>query len=161
MSDLNIKVYAMPGARLPERATPGSAGLDVCALPGPDTIITIPPKKRMAVPTGLFFEIPHGYFITLRPRSGMALKSGVTLINSPATIDSDYRGELKVILGNLGEEPFTIENGQRIAQLFVEKILDFEFSVVETKSELSDTDRGSGGFGSTGHSAPASENRLA
>jgi dUTP pyrophosphatase len=145
-----VKIYAAPGARVPERATPGSAGLDVRALTGIDTIITIPPGKRMAIPTGLYFEIPEGYFVTLRPRSGLALKHGLTLINTPATIDSDYRGELQVIMGNIGHEPVTIENGDRIAQLFLEKVNEFRFQQVETRGQLSGTDRGEGGFGSTG-----------
>lgn len=151
MSLPEVKIYASPGARIPEKATPGSAGLDVRAFSGIDTVVTIPPGKRMAIPTGLFFEIPPGYYISLRPRSGLALKHGLTLINTPATIDSDYRGELMVIMGNLGNEPVTIENGDRIAQLFLEKVTEFRFVNVETRGELSGTDRGTGGFGSTGN----------
>ncbi len=148
-----VKIHSLPGARLPFKATTGSAAYDVCCHLGIDECMQIPPGGRKAIPTGLFFEIPPGYFISLRPRSGLALKHGITLPNSPATIDSDYRGELKVILINLGEELFTVNNGDRIAQLLVEKECLAEFESVPFAEELSDTKRGPGGFGSTGHSS--------
>lgn len=104
---------------------------------------------RLTVPTGLFFEIPPGYFISVRPRSGLAVKNGITLLNTPGTIDSDYRGELRIIMINLGQEDFRIRHGDRIAQMLIEKSVKTEF--VETDfSDLEKSDRGSGGFGSTG-----------
>ena len=145
-----VKVYLAPGAVLPRRATPAAAGMDVCALLDSDTNIKIPPGERIAVPTGLYFEIPAGYFISLRPRSGLALKKGLTLLNTPATIDSDYRGELKVILANLGAKAVMIENGDRIAQLLLEKSQPFTWRQVESQEILEDSERGEGGFGSTG-----------
>jgi dUTP pyrophosphatase len=145
-----VKIYRAPGAALPMRATAGAAALDLCACLPPDTELILPPGERMAVPTGLNFEIPPGYFISLRPRSGLALRDGLILPNSPATIDSDYRGELKVIVANIGAEPIRIRHRDRIAQLLLEKVHPFEWDEVEDISELSDTPRGDGGFGSTG-----------
>ncbi|MBP3416865.1 MAG: dUTP diphosphatase [Spirochaetaceae bacterium] len=133
------------GAILPSYQTAGAAGADVCAcLPQP---IVLEPGARAMVPTGLSFEIPCGYEIQVRPRSGLAAKNGVTVLNSPGTIDSDYRGEVKVILINLGSEPFAIAHGDRIAQLIVAPVEQAQFHVVES---LSSTQRGQGGFGSTG-----------
>jgi dUTP pyrophosphatase len=144
-----VKLHRRSGARIPERATEGAACFDVSAHLEVDTEIVISPGDRLTVPTGLFFEIPHGFYISLRPRSGLAFKHGITLLNSPATIDCDYRGELKVLLVNLGHEDFRIKHGDRIAQLMLEKIENVQF--VETEfSELNETGRGSGGFGSTG-----------
>lgn len=145
-----VKIYVSPGARIPERATPGSAGYDVCALLEPDTYINLNPGDRMAVPTGLFFELPEGTFISLRPRSGLALKHGVTLLNTPATIDSDYRGELMVIMANLGASSYRIQSGDRICQLLLERSLPIEWQKAGRPEELGDSERGSGGFGSTG-----------
>lgn len=150
INSIPVKIYAMKGATLPRQATPGSAALDVCACLELDTEIRIPPGERMAIPTGLFMEIPHGYFVSMRPRSGLALKHGVSLPNSPATIDSDYRGELKVIMINLGKQDFVIRHGDRIAQMILERVVPFHFEKVDHPGELSDTDRGAGGFGSTG-----------
>ena len=99
------------------------------------------------IPTGLFFEIPEGYEVQIRPRSGLAAKNGVTVLNTPGTIDSDYRGEINVILINLGDKPFTVNNGDRIAQMLVAPVIQAEFSVV---TSLDETERGAGGFGSTG-----------
>lgn len=133
------------GAILPSYQTAGAAGADVCAcLPQP---IVLEPGAWAMVPTGLSFEIPCGYEIQVRPRSGLAAKNGVTVLNSPGTIDSDYRGEVKVILINLGSEPFAIAHGDRIAQLIVAPVEQAQFHVVES---LSSTQRGQGGFGSTG-----------
>lgn len=130
---------------LPEYKTDGAAGLDLTAnLEKP---ITLKPLERTLVPTGLFLAIPKGYEGQIRPRSGWALKHGITCLNSPGTIDSDYRGELKVILANLSNEDFTISDGERIAQLVIAKHEIINFNLVE---ELDSTNRGEGGFGSTG-----------
>ena len=145
-----VKVYLAPGARLPGKATSDSAGFDVHACLEIDTYIQIPPGERITIPTGLYFQIPSGFFITLRPRSGLALKNGLTLLNSPATIDSDYRGELRVLIVNLGTDNASIQNGDRIAQLFVEKCLDFKWEQVQEYDHLEKSVRGTGGFGSTG-----------
>ena len=146
----NVRVHRAPGAKLPERATQGAAAMDVAACLPPDTEIVIPPGERIAVPTGLTFEIPPGYFISLRPRSGLALKHGVTLPNTPATIDADFRGELKVILANTGAADFRIVHGARVAQLLLERVIDFQWHEVESTDELGASERGAGGFGSTG-----------
>jgi dUTP pyrophosphatase len=119
--------------------------MDLRAFIGGD--IVIPPLGRAKIPTGLFMEIPSGYEGQVRPRSGLALRSGVTVLNSPGTIDSDYRGELEVILINLGAEPFTVKNGDRIAQMVISPVLRADIAEAET---LSETKRGGGGFGSTG-----------
>lgn len=132
-------------AVVPSYQTEGAAGADVCACIEQDIILE--PGKRTLVPTGLCMEIPAGYEIQVRPRSGLAVKHGITCLNTPGTIDSDYRGEVKVLLINLGDQPFVIKNGDRIAQLVVAPVTQAEFSKVEI---LSDTVRGSGGFGSTG-----------
>ncbi|MDP3742295.1 MAG: dUTP diphosphatase [Candidatus Micrarchaeota archaeon] len=125
--------------------TPGAAGADVRANVSED--LTIAPGKRFAVPTGLFLEIPFGYEVQVRPRSGLSLKHGIMLPNSPGTIDSDYRGELHVIMLNLGDNDFVVKNGDRIAQLVVAKVHRADFAEHE---ELTETQRGKGGFGSTG-----------
>jgi dUTP diphosphatase len=131
--------------RLPGYATPGSSGMDVRAfLPDP---VDLAPGQRFAVPTGLAVEVPMGYELQVRPRSGLALKYGVTCLNTPGTIDADYRGELKVILANLGAETFRIASGDRIAQLVLCAVAKAKIVLAD---ELSDTDRGEGGFGHTG-----------
>ncbi len=140
-----VKCIAEKGAILPAYQTIGSAGADVCALL--DETVCLKPGMRQMIPTGLRFEIPLGYEIQMRPRSGLALKYGVTCVNSPGTIDSDYRGEVKVILINLGQEDFIINNGDRIGQVVLAPVYQAEFTIVD---ELSDTERGIGGFGSTG-----------
>lgn len=143
--ELSIKCIAKPGAQLPEYATAGAAGADICAfLKEP---IFIPPRSRRIIPTGLSFEIPAGYEIQVRPRSGLAAKNGVTVLNSPGTIDSDYRGEVNVILYNSDEVPFYVEKGMRIAQIVVVPVLRAQFL---SSNEISQTARGAGGFGSTG-----------
>lgn len=147
---ISVKIYVERGARLPEKATPSSACLDVRAfLPGDQEII-LEPGDWFSIPTGLYFEIPEGYFISVRPRSGLADKYGITLLNSPGTIDSDYRGELKIILINLGKKTFIIKNNDRIAQILLEKEIPFRWNEVKTKQELKETIRNEGGFGSTG-----------
>lgn len=145
-----IKIHLAKGATLPQKATGGSAGRDVCACLPPDTMVRIPPGEKISIPTGLTMEIPEGYMVSLRPRSGLAAKNGVTLPNTPATIDSDYRGEVRVVLINLGREDALIEHGQRICQMLLEKVQDFDFQTVERREDLSGSDRGTGGFGSTG-----------
>jgi len=135
---------------LPAYETPGSAGADIRAnlLPEDrDSGFTLDPMHRAVVPTGLRVEIPVGFEMQIRPRSGLALKHGITLPNTPGTIDSDYRGPLGVALINLGAEPYTIRHGDRIAQMIVAPVIQVQFHVVDS---LSDTARGVGGFGSTG-----------
>jgi len=133
------------GVPLPKYETSGSAGLDIKAFIASD--LAIPPMGRVKIPTGLFLEIPEGYEAQIRPRSGLALKWGITLLNSPGTIDSDYRGELEVILINTGSESFTVKNGDRIAQMVISPVVRVTISEAE---HLSETERGVGGFGSTG-----------
>ncbi len=133
------------GLPLPARATPGAAGLDLCAAVARP--LSLAPGERALVPTGFVWEIPEGYEGQVRPRSGLALKHGLTLLNAPGTVDSDYRGEVCVILCNLGSEPFAVERGARIAQIVVAPVAAAE--LVETAA-LSETDRGAGGFGHTG-----------
>ena len=145
MNTINIKIKALEGAAIPEYKTAGAAGADLCALL--DSPVTIPSGRSAMVPTGLFFEIPEGYEVQVRPRSGLAAKNGVTVLNTPGTIDSDYRGEIKVILINLGQSDFTINSGDRIAQMIVAPVTQATFTAVES---LSETQRGEGGFGSTG-----------
>ncbi len=148
MSKLVLKVKKLPHAEnlpLPSYATPHSSGLDLrAAIEKP---ITVKPLERVLIPTGLILEIPEGYEGQVRPRSGLALKKGLTVLNAPGTIDADYRGEVKVILINLGKEEVVIEPGERIAQLVIAPVQRVE--VVEAQ-ELTPTERGEGGFGSTG-----------
>ncbi|MGL5838994.1 MAG: dUTP diphosphatase [Sphingorhabdus sp.] len=131
------------GLPLPAYASAGAAGMDICAAEA----ITLKPGKRFAVPTGFAFAIPNGYEVQVRPRSGLALKHGITCLNTPGTIDCDYRGEVKVILANLGDEEVSFERGDRIAQLVVAAAPQAEIREVD---KLEDTVRGKGGFGSTG-----------
>lgn len=130
---------------LPAYATPQSAGVDLRAAI--DQTMILPPLGRVAVPTGLAVALPDGYEAQVRPRSGLALNDGVTVLNSPGTIDADYRGEIKVILINLSHRPFAIERGQRIAQLIVAPVVQIDWHEVHV---LEKTDRGDGGHGSTG-----------
>ena len=131
---------------LPAYQTAGAAGMDLQAALGPDTV-TLLPGMRTAVPTGLHLSMPPTMEAQIRPRSGLALKQGVTVVNAPGTIDSDYRGEIKILLINLGQEPVEITDGMRIAQMVLAPILRPEISHRDT---LDETERGSGGFGSTG-----------
>ena len=130
---------------LPAYQTSGAAGLDLRAAVNEP--VTIPVGGRKLVPTGLRMAIPYGFEAQVRPRSGLALKHGLTVLNSPGTIDSDYRGEVQVLLVNLGHEPFVVNRGERIAQLVVSPVAHATLTLVET---LDDTDRGDGGYGSTG-----------
>lgn len=145
-----IQVCPLPhfaGLDLPSYETPGSAGMDLRAAVADDAPLTLGPGDRALVPTGLAMAIPEGFEVQIRPRSGLAVKHGITCLNTPGTIDSDYRGEVKVILINLGQDAFTIERGERIAQMIVAPVTQAGWSEV---SALSETARGAGGFGSTG-----------
>lgn len=148
---LVVPIARLRGARdlpLPSRATSGSAGFDLQAAV-PDAL-TIAPNQRVLVPTGLAVAVPEGYEAQVRPRSGLALRHGVVLPNAPGTIDSDYRGEIQVIVLNAGAEPFTVRRGDRIAQLVIAPVARAEWREVES---LDATERGEGGFGHTGTAA--------
>lgn len=140
-----VKIRVLPGAKIPEYQTIGAAGADICALLTES--VTIKPGETALIPTGLFIEIPEGYEGQIRPRSGLAIHNGVTLLNAPGTIDSDYRGEIKIIMTNLGENDFVISNGMRIAQMIFNKIYRGHFIENDT---LSNTVRNDGGFGHSG-----------
>lgn len=142
---MEIKVINKGRQPLPEYATTLSAGLDLRA--NIDSSITLNPMERQLIGTGLYIALPPGYEAQVRPRSGLALKHGITVLNTPGTIDADYRGEVKVLLVNLSNVPFVVNEGERIAQLVVAKHEHAEFVVVE---ELDDTERGAGGYGHTG-----------
>lgn len=142
-----VRVVVLPhaeGLELPAYQSEGAAGLDLVAALGEP--MTIDPGKRALVPTGLVFELPHGTEAQVRPRSGLALKHGVTVLNSPGTIDSDYRGEVKIILVNLGDAPFPISRGDRIAQLVIAPVTQAK---LKRAKAIRETERGAGGFGST------------
>ena len=142
---VKVKVINNSDFALPEYATPGSAGMDLRAnISSP---IMLGPMERRVISTGLSLELPAGYEAQVRPRSGLALKHGVTVINSPGTIDSDFRGDIGVILINLGNTPFTINPGERIAQMVIKEYVRAEWEPV---SDLSNTERGTGGFGHSG-----------
>ena len=145
MNTVEIKFVAEDGVKIPEYKTKGSAGCDICAFIKESVVIKS--GKRAMIHTGLYTAIPEGYEIQVRPRSGLAAKNGVTVLNTPGTIDSDYRGEICVILINLGDEDFTVNNGDRIAQLVVSPVTQGIFVRAES---LDETERGAGGFGSTG-----------
>jgi dUTP pyrophosphatase len=142
---LSIKIVNKSTNELPSYATVGASGMDIRAFISEPLVLQ--PSERLLVPTGLFVEIPLGYEIQIRPRSGLAIKQGITCLNTPGTIDADYRGEIKVILINLSNEPQTILPGDRIAQMVVQKVEQVQWVAVD---ELNESERGSGGFGSTG-----------
>ena len=142
---MKVKIINKSSNPCPTYATPLSAGMDVRA--NIEEPITLAPLQRVLVPTGLYIALPEGYECQARPRSGLAVKHGITVLNSPGTIDADYRGELKTLLVNLSDTPFVIEPGERIAQLVVAKHEHVEWEEVEV---LDETERGEGGFGSTG-----------
>lgn len=145
MEKVIIKIINQSSNEAPAYATEGSSGMDIrAALKEPVTLNSL---QRDMIPTGLFLEIPRGYEVQVRPRSGMAWKHGISCLNSPGTVDSDYRGELKVILVNLSAEPHTIQNGDRIAQMVVSKVVTAELQEAE---KLEESARGTGGFGHTG-----------
>jgi len=146
LADIEIRLKRLPhgqGLPLPHYATDHAAGMDVVSAES----VILEPGARLAIATGFAIAIPVGYEVQVRPRSGLALKHGITCLNTPGTIDHDYRGEVKVILANLGAEPFEVKRGERIAQLVPAPVTKAHFSEV---AELSDTARGAGGFGSTG-----------
>ncbi len=145
---IEVRILRLPHAKglpLPGYATDGAAGADLCAAV--ESELVLHPGERIAVPTGLVLEIPNGYEGQVRPRSGLAIKAGLTIVNAPGTIDSDYRGELKVLMINLGSDPFSIRRGARIAQLLIAPVSRASF--IETE-DLTTSVRGEGGFGSTG-----------
>jgi dUTP pyrophosphatase len=147
---VKIGVRRLPhaeGLPLPRYETPDAAGMDLLAALSGDTIFTLEIGKRALIPTGLCFELPAGFEGQVRPRSGLALKHGITVLNSPGTIDADYRGEVSVLLVNLGDVPFQVTRGMRIAQLVVAPVTRGQF---EERDTLSETSRGAGGYGSTG-----------
>lgn len=154
MSEIVVAVRRLPhgeGLTLPAYATPGSAGLDlVAALERPVEIL---PGGRTLVPTGLAIELPEGYEAQIRPRSGLALRHGLTVLNTPGTVDSDYRGEVSVLLVNLGDRPVTLSRGERIAQMVVAPVTRIAWS---EQASLSETTRGAGGYGSTGRGGKSS-----
>ena len=143
---MEVKIINKSDNQLPAYETVNSAGMDLRAYL-PEGPVTLKPMQRMLIPTGLFMEIPEGYEGQVRPRSGLAIKNGVTVLNTPGTIDADYRGEVKIILINLSDTDFTISSGDRIAQIIFAKCEQMEVVNVET---LSETERGAGGFGHTG-----------
>ncbi|MBW7891318.1 MAG: dUTP diphosphatase [Chitinophagaceae bacterium] len=144
-SNLNIKIINQSNNPLPAYATPGSSGMDIRAFI-PETV-ALKPLERSLIPTGIFVEIPPGYEIQIRPRSGLAVKHGITCLNTPGTIDADYRGEIKIILINLSAETQLIQPGDRIAQMVVQRV---ELVQWQTTNEINATGRGEGGFGHTG-----------
>lgn len=146
---MDLKILNVSNNALPEYKTKDSSGLDLRAYL-PDGPLTLQPGQRRVIPTGLYMEIEPGYEGQVRPRSGRAVKQGLTVINSPGTIDADYRGEVGVPLINLSTEPQTIENGDRIAQIVFSAYDKAEITEVGAIEELSDTERGAGGFGHTG-----------
>ena len=145
MSPIKIKIVNTSANSLPQYATKGSSGMDIRA--SLDIPVTLQPLERTLIPTGLFVEVPDGYEIQIRPRSGLAIKQGITCLNSPGTIDSDYRGEIKIILINLSSEEQVINHGDRIAQMIIQRTERAEFEQVEV---LNETERATGGFGHTG-----------
>lgn len=142
---MEVRIINRSSHPLPQYETSGSAGMDLRA--NLDEPVTLNPLERALIPTGLFIELPGGYEAQIRPRSGLAAKRGLTMLNSPGTIDSDYRGEIKCIVVNLSNEPQTIEPGERIAQMVIARYEQINWIATES---LNDSDRGAGGFGSTG-----------
>ena len=142
---MRVNIINKSNNALPAYETASSAGMDLRAFV--DTDVVLKPLERKLIPTGLYIELPDGYEAQIRPRSGLAIKSGITVLNSPGTIDADYRGEIKVILINLSQDDFTIKSGDRICQMVIAKHEKAEFVEV---NEISETERGAGGFGHTG-----------
>jgi dUTP pyrophosphatase len=151
MKEVTVSVARLPhGADLPlpDYATVDSAGLDLLAAV--DSDLALAPGERALIPTGLVIALPTGHEAQVRPRSGLAVKHGITVLNSPGTVDADYRGEVKVILANLGDETFTITRGMRIAQMVVAPVMRLGWNEVGSEADLPSSERGAGGFGSTG-----------
>ena len=145
MERIKVKIINRSGHELPAYETPSSAGMDVRAcLKEP---VTLQPMQRALIPTGLYIQLPHGYECQMRPRSGLALKKGISLVNTPGTVDSDYRGEIGAIVINLSDEPFVIHDGERICQMVIKEYTRVEWEPVE---RLDQTTRGDGAFGHTG-----------
>lgn len=142
---MKIKIVNKSKHKLPAYETPASAGVDLRA--NLDEPVVLKPLERSLIPTGLFIELPVGYEAQIRPRSGLAIKKGITLLNTPGTIDADYRGEIKIILANISNDKFVVNDGERIAQMVISQHEQAEWIEVE---ELEETERGAGGFGSTG-----------
>ena len=142
---MKVKVVNKGRQPLPRYATPQSAGMDLRA--NLDEPITLQPMERRLIPTGLYIALPEGYEAQVRPRSGLALKHGITVLNAPGTIDADYRGEVGVLLVNLSQEPFVINDGERVAQMVIARHEQVQFEEVEV---LDETERGAGGYGHTG-----------
>ncbi len=145
MDKVTVKIINKSNNPLPQYSTPYSAGMDLRAYL--EEAVTLQPLERKLIPTGLFIELPEGYECQIRPRSGLALKHGITVLNSPGTVDADYRGEIGVILVNLSNEPFTVNPGERICQMVVARHSTVEWECVE---QLAESERSSGGFGHTG-----------
>jgi len=145
MSLIHVKIINRSNNALPEYATADSSGMDIRA--DLNETVTIKPLERVLIPTGLFIELPHGYEAQIRPRSGLAIKFGITCLNTPGTIDADYRGEIKIILINLSQEQQSIQPGDRIAQMIIQKV---EKAFLVPVIELNETERNAGGFGHTG-----------
>ncbi len=149
MTEITIAVQRKPGCEdipLPRYESDGASGMDLLAAV--DEPVTLAPGEIRLIPTGLHISVPRGYEAQVRPRSGLALRYGITIVNAPGTIDSDYRGEVGVILANIGPEPFEISRAMRIAQMVIQQVTRAEWREAD---ELDDTDRGAGGFGHTGH----------
>ena len=146
METIKVKIINRSHHPLPAYATPGSAGMDVRAYL-PDGPIVLKPMERALIPTGLYMQLPQGYECQIRPRSGLAIKHGISLVNTPGTVDSDYRGEIGVIMINLGSEDFTVNDGERICQMVITRYTRVDWERVE---RIDETERGKGGFGHTG-----------
>lgn len=146
METIKVKIINKSHHPLPAYATPGSAGMDVCAFL-PDGAVTLGPLERALIPTGLYMQLPHGYECQIRPRSGLAIKHGISLVNTPGTVDSDYRGEIGVIVVNLSNEPFTIADGERVCQMVITRYTRVDW---ESTDRIDQTERGDGAFGHTG-----------
>lgn len=145
MERIKVKIINSSGNELPTYETFSSAGMDVRA--SLDSPVTLKPLERALIPTGLRIQLPHGYECQIRPRSGLALRHGISLVNTPGTVDADYRGEIGIILINLSSEPFIVNNGDRIAQMVITNYTRVEWEPVE---KIDETERGDGGFGHTG-----------
>lgn len=143
---MDVKIVNKSGNELPGYSTPLSAGMDLRA--NLEEAVVLKPMERRLIPTGLFIELPAGFEAQIRPRSGLALKKGISVVNTPGTIDADYRGEIGIILINLSEEDFLVNHGERICQMVINKVESIAWTVVDT---LEDSERGAGGFGHTGN----------
>ena len=148
--EVPVKVYNKSENALPAYETEGSAGMDLRAYLPENTILQVKPGERILVDTGLYIELPKGYEAQVRPRSGLALKKGITVLNTPGTIDADYRNSIGIILANFGNDVFEVRNGDRIAQLVLNEVPQIKWEKVSKKEDLSNTIRGLNGFGSTG-----------